>query len=168
MTLSFVQPPVTPELYVQQSRPFAVSGVDVFSIREIKNEAFSESGQRKEIDTLKGHSLFLKPTLLPTPHSSFLVQLLLKHSLIWEEAWMRTGAKPRVCSLVREQNSPNTTSLHQQGERGRLCERLLEGLGGAEAFEFRHGHKWNSLTDVVNRLDEYTSEMQSTDQGCQR
>lgn len=77
---------------------------------------------------------------------------------------MRTGAKlQRVCSLVREQNSPNTTSLHQQGERGRLCERLLDGRGGAGAFEFRHGHKWNSLTDGVNRLDEHT-ETQSTEE----
>ncbi len=40
--------------------------------------------REKDIDAFKGHAVFLKPT-----------SSLLKQCLIWEEAWMRTGTKPR-------------------------------------------------------------------------
>jgi len=58
--------------------PVAVSGVNVFTIREIKKQGIQRGGREKEIDTLKGHSVFLKPTLLSTQHVRFIVRPFVK------------------------------------------------------------------------------------------
>lgn len=55
-------------------------------------------GREKEIDALKGHSLFLKPSLLPTLHLRFLVQPFVK-------------AKPYLGRGLDEDRSQATESL---------------------------------------------------------
>lgn len=48
MTLSFVQSPVDLEQWIQEfSR--VVSGLNVFTIREIKNKAFSEGAEKRKL-----------------------------------------------------------------------------------------------------------------------